>query len=124
MAEYKSFDVITITRPTDVEPNDWDAAETVLGSAMVAELNSQLAKKKSAMPEPVINLLKAYIASEDASLMVRSPFGVIISFFDIGAPLNRLTDACTDFGYTLNEMWQLNENGATALDIAQEIIDR
>lgn len=51
-------------------------------------------------------------------------FRYIVEFFDNKPQHPRFKTACSDYGYTIEEITGLKNSGKTAKDIAKEILDR
>ncbi|MGI2028914.1 hypothetical protein [Endozoicomonas acroporae] len=81
-------------------------------------------KTKEAMPPPQVKLLKNYVANHDPKTLEYSSFKHIAIFMDHGQQTPRLEVACSDFGYTLQELEQLRLENKRSIDVAFDVILR
>lgn len=81
-------------------------------------------KIKEKMPGPVCRKLRKYLENPDPEHVQGTTFRYILMFLTTGEVVGRLSVACHDFGYTMDELQQLRADGATPQDVAQEIVSR
>ena len=91
-----------------------------------SEFVEKQSRLKHRMPRPVHTLLTKYVNGDPVSLE-NTTFKYINRFLETGdvtEQFARLEVACTDFGYTLDELKQLRSEGKNGLDVAREIVSR
>lgn len=114
--------VRTYRRPAGVPEEDINFAEILDPQGWRAHAAQKSAVKEK-MPRMVFELLSAYLIDANTSLK-RTTFSHIVTFFQTGREAGRLSVACADFGYSVDELRALRTAGSTALDVAAEIIGR
>jgi hypothetical protein len=114
--------VRTYRRPAGVPEEDINFAEILDPQGWRAHAAQKSAVKEK-MPRMVFELLSAYLIDTNTSL-TRTTFSHIVTFFQTGREAGRLSVACADFGYSVDELRSLRTAGSTALDVAAEIIGR
>ncbi len=79
---------------------------------------------KSVMPETQIRLLSRYINNPDLDILRNSTFRYIAIYMDSGQQHPRLKIACSDFGYTFQELEQFRHDRISSVDVACAVISR
>jgi len=68
--------------------------------------------------------IKKWYELEDIKFLNSCTFRYIVEFFENKPPNPRFKTACSDYGYSIEELTELKNSGKTAKDIAKEILDR
>lgn len=79
---------------------------------------------KKRMPDQQVNMLKKYIGDRKLSVLEKSSFIHIAIFMDYGKETPRLPIACSDYGYSLEELEQLRRENKSSVDVAFDVILR
>ena len=79
--------------------------------------------EKTPMPSRVCDTLKQFVESKDATALTRTTFRYIHMYLTSGQKTGRLSVACHDFGYSMEELENMRST-TTSLDVAREILGR
>ena len=79
---------------------------------------------KEVMSDAVQAMLNRFITGGGLDSLSRCTFKHIVIFLDTGQKTPRLSIACRDFGYTMEELEKLRMNNTSAIELASEVVSR
>lgn len=71
-----------------------------------------------------MKILNKYVAERKLSVLEKTSFKHIAIYMDFGTKTERLDIACSDFGFTLQELKQLRREKKNSFDVASEVTSR